>query len=175
MIGPYQEKRPRIAATAFIEESACIIGDVEIGEHSSIWFYSVVRGDVDSIRIGAYSNIQDHCTLHVENNRYPLVIEDRVTVGHGVVLHGCHIRSECLIGIHATVLNNSVVGENCIIAAGALVPENANIPAGSLVMGIPGKVVRPVTPEEMERIRRSAQNYFHYKEQYLKDGYGTRN
>jgi carbonic anhydrase/acetyltransferase-like protein (isoleucine patch superfamily) len=173
MISSYRGKQPRIAASAFVEDTARVIGDVEIGEDSSVWFYTVIRGDVNSIRIGEKTNIQDHCVLHVENNLYSLSIGDQVTVGHSVVLHGCRIESCCLIGIGAMVLNDVTVGENCLIAAGALLPEHMVVPPNSVVMGVPGKVVRNIQVAEAERIRRSAANYIQYMEQYRKEGYGT--
>ncbi len=174
MICAFQGKKPRIADSAFIEETARVIGEVEIGAHSSVWFYTVIRGDVHFIRIGEATNVQDHSVLHVENGQYPLEIGDQVTIGHSVVLHGCRIGSRCLIGIGAIVLNDVVVGENSVVGAGALLPEHTVVPPGSLVLGVPGKIVREVSVEEIERIRRSATNYVQYKEQYRNDGYGAR-
>ncbi|HUQ91042.1 MAG TPA: gamma carbonic anhydrase family protein, partial [Bryobacteraceae bacterium] len=146
-----------------------IIGDVEVGERSSIWPNAVARGDVNYIRIGSESNVQDNSVLHVEHELYPLLIGDRVTVGHSVVLHGCVIEDDCLIGIGAIILNGARVGAGSVIAAGALVPERMEIPAGSMVMGMPAKVKRAVTEQESERFRRNAQNYVRSRELYKQD------
>src|SRR5678815_576590 len=145
MLLEYKGKRPVLGARVFIAEGAIIVGDVVIGDHSSVWFNSVVRGDVDIIRIGAHTNIQDGSVLHVMRNQYPLVLHDYVTVGHGAMLHGCEIESHCLIGMRATLLNNVVVGEYSIVGAGALITEGTKIPPRSLVMGLPAKVKRRLT------------------------------
>lgn len=167
MLKSYRHHHPRIAASAFIEESAQLVGDVLVGEDASIWFLAVVRGDVHSIRIGRATNIQDGCILHVQKDRFPLTLGERVTVGHGAILHGCSIADECLIGMGARVLNGAVVGRGSIIAAGALVPEGMQVPPGSMCMGLPARVVRPLRAEESELIRRSAENYVAYKNDYL--------
>lgn len=167
MLKPYKGIWPKIHESAFIEDSAQIIGDVEIGEGSSIWFNAVVRGDVHYIRIGTRTNVQDNCTLHVTKDTYPLIIGNDITIGHGVILHGCTIKDRCLIGMGAIILDNAEVGEDCIIGAGALVTEGAKIPPGSLVLGMPGKVKRDVTVEEKARILRSAQNYIEYSANYV--------
>lgn len=166
MIIPYKNIMPRIDGSVYVQESARVIGDVEIGQDSSIWFNSVVRGDVHYIRIGKRTNVQDNCTLHVTKDTYPLILEDDITVGHNVVLHGCTIRSRCLIGMGAIVLDNAEVGTDCIVGAGALVKEGAKVPPGSLVVGIPGRVVRALTEEEKARIRQSARNYMEYADSY---------
>ncbi|HEV8130514.1 MAG TPA: gamma carbonic anhydrase family protein [Acidobacteriota bacterium] len=173
MLKPYQGIWPKIAETAFVEESAQIIGDVQVGEHSSIWFHTVVRGDVNYIRIGSYSNVQDGTVLHVTRDTYPLIVGDHVTLGHRVMAHGCTIRSHTLIGMNATLLDDCEIGEHCIVAAGTLVPEHMKIPSGSLVMGFPGKIKRPLTPEDLDRIERHARNYVEYKNVYLQQ-YGKR-
>src|SRR6185503_11421499 len=121
-----------------------------LGDHASVWMGAVIRGDVHSIRIGAYSNIQDNCVVHVFKEKHPTVVADHVTVGHSVTLHGCRVDSHCLIGMGATILNDAHVGERSIVAAGTLVPEGMEIPPGSLVMGLPAKVRRPLTDEERE-------------------------
>src|SRR5215813_9991931 len=139
MLRPYKGVYPRVASTAYIEESAQVIGDVTVGEHASIWFQAVVRGDIMPIRIGNYSNVQDGCILHVVKDRFPAVIEDWVTLGHGVIAHGCTIRSHCLIGMRATLLDDVEIGEGSIIAAAALISPGTKIPPHSLVMGIPGR------------------------------------
>jgi carbonic anhydrase/acetyltransferase-like protein (isoleucine patch superfamily) len=128
---------------------------------------AVIRGDVHTIRIGAYTNVQDNCVIHVYKDLHPTVLADHVTVGHSVTVHGCRIDSYCLIGMGATILNDAHVGEECVIAAGTLIPERMVVPPRSLVMGVPGKVRRALTDEEREGLRLSANNYFEYKEIYL--------
>jgi carbonic anhydrase/acetyltransferase-like protein (isoleucine patch superfamily) len=167
MIRPYKGITPKLGERVYVDESAQIIGDVELGDHASVWMNAVVRGDVHSIRIGAYSNIQDNCVVHVFKAQHPTLIADHVTVGHSATIHGCRIDSHCLIGMGATILNGAHVGEECIIAAGSLVPEGMAIPPRSLVMGLPAKFRRQLTDEERESIRRYAANYFDYKESYL--------
>ncbi len=166
MLIPYRGVSPRLHETVFRVEGATIIGDVEIGEHSSVWFNAVVRGDVHYIRIGKRTNVQDNSTLHVTKETYPLIIGDDVTIGHNVVLHGCTVNDRCLIGMGAIVLDNAQIGEDTIIGAGALVTEGAMVPPGSLVIGVPGKVVRALRPEEIGRIKRSAMNYIEYARNY---------
>jgi carbonic anhydrase/acetyltransferase-like protein (isoleucine patch superfamily) len=157
---------PQIAASAYVDPASVIIGDVVIGEHSSVWPCAVIRGDVHYIRIGARTNIQDASVLHVMRDTNPLVLGDDVTVGHSVTLHGCTIESRCLIGMGSIVLNGAVIGTGSIVAAGTLIPERTMIPPGSLVMGSPGKVKRPLTPEDLASISAYAQRYVEYKETY---------
>lgn len=149
---------PEVAATAWVADSAQVIGAVQLGEEASVWFGTVVRGDTDTITIGAGSNIQDACVLHADQGK-PLVIGERVTVGHQVVLHGCTVGDESLIGIGAIVLNGARIGKNCLVGAGSLVTEGKEFPDGSMIMGVPAKVVRPLTPEQIEGLRGSAQHY----------------
>lgn len=167
MLRPYKGIWPKLGERVYVDESAQVIGDVELGDHASVWMNAVIRGDVHSIRIGAYSNIQDNCVVHVFKEKHPTVVADHVTVGHSVTLHGCRIDPYCLIGMGATVLNDAHVGERSIVAAGTLVPEGMDIPPGSLVMGLPAKVRRPLTDEERASIDTYANNYFAYKESYL--------
>lgn len=169
MIRTFQGITPKIAASAFIEETAVIVGDVVIGEESSVWFHSVVRGDVHFIRIGDRANIQDLCLLHVTHDTHPLVIGDEVTVGHHVVLHGCTVKDRVLIGMGAVVMDGAVLGEDCVVGAGALVTEGTLVPPKSLILGAPAKVKRPVTDKEMAWIKESAENYIRYAQQYLAD------
>ena len=159
MIHPFKDKTPAIDSSALVIESAQVIGDVVIGEESSVWFNAVVRGDVNYIRIGKRTNIQDGCVLHVARNKFPLIIEDEVTVGHNVILHACTIKSRCLIGMGAIVMDGAEVGEDSIVGAGALVTANTKIPAGSLVLGSPAKIKRPLIEEEKRSIRDSAAHY----------------
>lgn len=170
MIMAYKGVSPTIDRTAFIVDGAHVIGDVHIGEYSSVWFNAIVRGDVNYIRIGSRTNVQDNCTLHVTKDTYPLIIGSNITVGHNVILHGCVIKDRCLLGMGSIVLDNAEVGEDCIIGAGAVVKEGMKVPAGSLVVGVPGKVVRLVSQEEKDRILRSAENYIGYSKNYLFDG-----
>ncbi len=149
---------PRMAASAWVADSAQVMGNVELGEGASVWFGAVVRGDTDSITIGAGSNVQDASVLHADIGM-PLVIGNRVTVGHQVMLHGCTIGDESLIGIGAIVLNGAKIGKNCLVGAGALVTEGKEFPDGSMILGSPAKAVRQLTPEQIEGLRQSAQHY----------------
>lgn len=167
MIRSFKGIWPKLGDGVFVDASAQVIGDVVLEDHASVWMNAVIRGDVHSIRIGAYSNIQDCCVVHVFKAQHPTLVADHVTVGHSVTLHGCRIDSTCLIGMGATILNDAHVGEESIIAAGSLVPEGMKIPPRSLVMGVPARFKRQVTEEEREGIRRYAANYFDYKESFL--------
>ena len=168
-IRPYRGKRPQIAESAYIDPAAVIIGDVVIGEDSSVWPCSVVRGDVHYIRIGARTNIQDGSVLHVMRDEWPLILGDDVTVGHSVTLHGCTIESRCLIGMGATILNGVTIGAGSIVAAGTLITERTAIPAGSLVMGSPGKVKRILTGIDQASIDAYAERYVGYKNIYREE------
>lgn len=159
MIRPFRGVTPQIAATAYIDPSAQVIGDVAVGERSSVWLNVSIRGDVNSIRIGEETSIQDNTVLHCDPVTFPLVIGNRVTVGHSAVVHGCTVEDESLIGIGAVILNGARVGRGSVIAAGAVVPEGMQIPPGSMVMGIPAKVKRELTDDERERFRQNAQRY----------------
>jgi carbonic anhydrase/acetyltransferase-like protein (isoleucine patch superfamily) len=162
----YQGKTPKIHSSVFIAEGARIVGDVEIGEQSSVWFNSVVRGDVHYIRIGARTNIQDNVVLHVTHGRFPLVIGSDVTVGHGAILHGCRIDDCCLIGMGAIVLDNAKISSRSMIAAGSLVREGFEVPEGVLAAGVPATVKRPLSETEKTMIVQSATNYVQYVETY---------
>jgi carbonic anhydrase/acetyltransferase-like protein (isoleucine patch superfamily) len=166
MIRTYKGITPLIASTAYIEASAQIIGDVHIGEHSSVWFNCVLRGDVHYIRVGNNTNIQDGTVVHVTNGRFPTVIGDCVTVGHSAVLHGCTVGRRVLIGIGAIVLDNVTIGEESFIAAGSLVTPGMVIPSRSMVMGSPAKVRREVTSEEVALINKHWESYVEYKNTY---------
>lgn len=165
MIRAYKGIRPTLGARAYVDPSAQVIGTVELGEDASVWMNTVIRGDVNRIRVGARTNVQDNCVLHV-TAQHPTVLADDVTVGHSVTLHGCTIERLCLVGIGAIVLNGAVVGEESIVAARALVPEGMQVPPRSLVMGAPAKVRRAVTEEERTGLRRYAENYVRYKDEY---------
>ena len=149
---------PSLADTAWVADSAQVIGNVVLGDQASVWFGTVVRGDMERITIGAGSNIQDTSVLHADTGQ-PLVIGERVTVGHQAVLHGCTVGDESLIGIGAIVLNGAKIGKNCLVGAGALVTEGKEFPDGSMIVGAPAKVVRQLTPEQIELLRHSAQHY----------------
>lgn len=159
MILPYKDKKPKIHASAFVVESAQVIGDVEIGERSSVWFNAVVRGDVNYIRIGGRTNIQDGCVLHVSRRMYPLIVGDEVTVGHNVTLHACVVGNRCLIGMGAIVMDGAEIGEDSLIGAGAVVIPKTIIPPRSMVLGFPASVKRALTEEEIRQIRESADHY----------------
>ena len=159
MIKNIGTKKPQIHPDTFIAESADVLGDVIIGEGSSIWYGTVVRGDIQNIKIGKYTNIQDNATVHTETEM-PTEIGDYTVVGHNAIVHGCKVGNNCLIGMGAIVLNRAVVGDNSIIGAGSLVTEGKVIPPNSLVMGTPGKVVRQVTEEEIENIKKNAIRYY---------------
>jgi carbonic anhydrase/acetyltransferase-like protein (isoleucine patch superfamily) len=163
----YKGKLPKLGQRVYIAEGAQIVGDVEIGDHSSVWFNCVVRGDVDIVRIGSHTNIQDGSIGHVMRNECPLILGDYVTVGHGVMLHGCTVESHCLIGMRATLLNNVRVGEYSIVGAGALLTEGTIVPPRSLVLGMPAKVRRELTDAEVASIDDYARRYYEYKETYL--------
>jgi len=162
----FQGMSPAIAKSVYLANSSDIIGDVTIGEQSSVWFNVVIRGDVNQIRIGSRTNVQDGTVIHVTNKTHPTQIGDDVTIGHRVTLHGCTIGHRCLIGIGAIVLDGVVIGDDCLVGAGALVTPGTIIPAGSLVMGMPAKVKRALTDEEREALLRSALNYTEYVELY---------
>ncbi len=156
---------PQMAASAWVADSAQVMGDVTLGEDVSIWFGSVLRGDTAHMHIGAGSNIQDGSVLHADLGQ-PLVVGERVTVGHKVMLHGCTIGDESLIGIGAVVLNGAKIGKNCLVGAGALVTEGKEFPDGSMIIGSPAKVVRQLSPEQIEGLRKSAQHYIDNARRY---------
>jgi len=169
MIRSYQGIRPTIPESCYVDESAQVIGDVVLGEQASIWMNAVVRGDVHSIRIGRFSNVQDCSVLHGMRHQYPVTIGDWVTVGHNVTLHGCTIEDTCLIGMGSVILNNVHVGRGSIIAAGTVIPEGMIIEPNSLVMGVPAKVKRKLDPDDEEMILRYAKNYLDYTKTYLSE------
>lgn len=167
MLIPINGKKPRIGQRVFIADSAYIVGDVVVGDDSSIWFNAVVRAEVESIEIGSGTSIQDCCVLHTDAE-HKVVVGDRVTVGHGAVVHGCQIASNCIIGIGARILNGARVGEWCVIGAGAVVTEDSEIPPYSLVLGVPARVIRSITEDDKKRIINSVSEYLKLKNLYLK-------
>jgi len=159
MIRSFGSKRPTIDPSALVAETATVIGDVTIGPHSSIWFGAVLRGDVYHVRIGAETSIQDNTVIHVTHDQYATTVGNRVTVGHGVILHGCTVRDRVIVGMGAIVLDQADIGERSIIGAGALVTPGTKIPAGHLAVGAPARVKRPLTEEELAWIESSAEHY----------------
>jgi gamma-carbonic anhydrase len=159
MIVNFQNTAPRIDETAYIAAGAIVVGDVEIGAGSSVWYGSIVRGDVNYIRIGARTNIQDGSIIHVSTKTHPTVLEDEVTLGHRVTLHGCHVERGSLIGIGAIVLDGARIGANSLVAAGSLVTPGTVIPERSLVMGSPARVRRPLADEEVADLEKFWRNY----------------
>ena len=174
MIRPYKGQMPRIASGCYIDESAQVIGDVTLGENASIWMCAVVRGDVNSIRIGRRTNVQDCCIIHVASGTHPTVVGDDVTLGHRVTLHGCTVGDRSLVGIGAVVMDGAVVGQEAMVAAGALVPPGMVVPPGMLALGAPARVKRPLTPAEVASMRARAERYAGYAEQYRREGWPSR-
>lgn len=166
MLRAYKEKKPVISKSVFIADSADVIGDVTVGEYSSIWFNTVVRGDVNYINIGKKTNIQDNSVLHVTKDIYPLNIGNEVTVGHRVVAHGCTINDRALIGIGSILLDGSIVQELSIVGAGSLVPPGFIVPSGKLVVGVPCSVKRDLSKQEIEMIYQLSKNYVEYSKNY---------
>lgn len=158
---------PTMAESAWVADSAQVMGNVHLHEHASVWFGAVLRGDTETITVGQGSNVQDGTVMHADVG-FPLVVGERVTIGHQVMLHGCTIGDETLIGIGATVLNGAKIGKNCLVGARALVTEGKEFPDGSMILGSPAKVVRQLTPEQIEGLRRSAAHYVENAERYRK-------
>ena len=161
---PYLDLFPKIDESVFLASGVKIIGNVTIGANSSVWYNCVIRGDVHYVRIGEMTNVQDCSMLHVTNGKYPLNIGNKVTIGHSVKLHGCTLQDSCLVGIGAIVLDGAVVEENSMVAAGALVKPNFVVPSGKLVAGVPAKVIRDLTSDEMNDFENSTQRYMQYTE-----------
>ena len=168
MIYTFQDHEPRLPAEYYVAEKATIIGDVVLGPQSSIWFGAVLRGDIESIVVGARSNIQDNSVAHTGTDA-PTILGDDVTVGHGVTLHGCTVGNNCLIGMGSILLDHCEIGDNCIIGAGAVVAQHRKIPAGSLALGSPARVIRSLTEEDIAHIRIYAERYVEKMKQY-RDG-----
>jgi carbonic anhydrase/acetyltransferase-like protein (isoleucine patch superfamily) len=169
MIRSYQGVRPVVPKSCYVDPSAQVIGDVVLGEQASVWMNAVVRGDVNAIRIGARSNVQDCAVLHGMRYVYPVIVGEMVTIGHNATVHGCVLEDEVLVGIGATILNNARVGTGSIIAAGAVIPEQMVIPPRSLVAGVPGKVRRELGDADRELILKYAKNYLDYVAIYLSE------
>jgi gamma-carbonic anhydrase len=175
MLKAFKGIHPTIDPSAFVAETAVIIGDVEIGAQSSVWYNCVVRGDVNHVRIGARSNVQDLSMLHVTHKKHaddpgaPLIIGDEVTIGHGVTLHGCTLQNGCFIGMQAIVMAHAVVGEGALVGARSLVTEGTVIPPHTLWVGAPARYKRDLTPDEIAWLAKSADNYVKYALQYIND------
>ncbi len=169
MVRSYLGHSPVIPASCYVDVSAQILGEVALGEHSSVWMNAVLRGDVHSIRLGANSNVQDCAVLHGMRYKYAVEVGDWVTIGHNATVHGCVIEDACLIGMGATILNNARIGEGSIIAAGAVVPENTVVPANTLWAGVPAKERRPLGAQDREAILQYARNYVDYTATYLRE------
>jgi carbonic anhydrase/acetyltransferase-like protein (isoleucine patch superfamily) len=173
MIRSYRGKLPQIPTSCYIDPSAQILGDVILGERSSVWMNAVLRGDVNSIRVGSCSNVQDCSVLHGQRDLYPVVVGDWVTIGHNATVHGCVVEDMALIGIGARVLNDCHIGEGSIIAAGSVVPEHTVVPPRTLWAGVPAKMRRELTDKDRDLIRTYAQNYLDYVEIYLNEQAGA--
>jgi carbonic anhydrase/acetyltransferase-like protein (isoleucine patch superfamily) len=169
VIRTFQGIKPTIPDSCFIEDTAVVIGDVVLGEDCSVWFNAVIRGDVNHIRIGNRTNVQDLCMLHVTHDTHPLIIGSEVTIGHSVVLHGCTIKDRVLVGMGAIVMDGAVIGEDSVVGAGALVVEGTVVPPKSVILGSPGRVRRGVSDAELAWIKESAANYVKYARQYMDD------
>lgn len=163
----FLRKTPRLGRGVYVARSAVVVGDVTLGDHSSVWYGAVLRGDINCIHVGHHTNIQDNSVLHLADD-YPCVIGDYVTVGHSAVVHACTVGDDVLVGMGAIVLDGAVIGRQCLIGAGALVAQRAQIPEGSLVLGSPARVVRPLSVEEKESLRHSALKYAENAAYHLK-------
>jgi gamma-carbonic anhydrase len=167
MLHSYKGINPKFGVNCFFENSAQIIGDVEFGDDCSVWFNAVIRGDVNYIRIGDRTNIQDGAILHVTHKTCPLILKNDITVGHGAILHGATIEAYCLIGMGAKILDNCVIEPYSIVAAGSVLTPGTIVPTGHMVAGVPAKVIRKITDKEREFLKQSAQNYIEYKKDYM--------
>jgi carbonic anhydrase/acetyltransferase-like protein (isoleucine patch superfamily) len=169
LVRGFRGKQPKVDPTAFVADTATIIGDVEIGARASIWFGAVVRGDVFHIRIGEETSIQDNSVIHVTHDRYPTIVGAKVTVGHAVTLHGCTVGDRCIIGMGAILLDQAVIGDRCIVGAGALVTPGTKIPPGHLAVGSPARPKRPLTDDELAWLDASAAHYVELVRAYAAD------
>lgn len=171
MIHPFQGMAPKLGRRIFVAESALVLGDVEIGDDSSIWFNCLVRGDVNYVRIGARANIQDMSCIHVTNHRWPTIIGDEVSIAHNVMLHGCTLERGALVGMSTTIMDGAVIGEGCLVAAGSLVREGFIAPPHTLVAGWPAIVKKELSGVQRQLVAGIWPRYLRYKEAYFKDGW----
>ena len=171
MIRPFQGMAPKLGQRIFIADNALVLGDVEIGDDSSIWFNCVVRGDVNYVRIGARTNIQDMSCIHVTNHKWPTIIGDEVSVAHNVMLHGCTLEKGVLVGMSTTIMDGAVIGEGCLIAAGSLVREGFKAPPHTLIAGWPAVVKKDLSEEQRQLVASIWSRYVRYKEAYFEDGW----
>ncbi len=169
MFFSYKNKSPKYGKNVFIAPVAIIIGDVEIGDCSSVWFGATIRGDIHYVKIGKYTNIQDNVIIHVTKDKFPVIIGDYVTIGHNAIIHGCKIGNNSLIGMGSIILDGAEIGDNSIIAAGTIIKEGTKIPKNSLVAGVPGEIKRKIKKGEIEEIKRHAINYFEYAKECMKE------
>ncbi|HTP49859.1 MAG TPA: gamma carbonic anhydrase family protein [Anaeromyxobacteraceae bacterium] len=174
LIRPWGGKAPRLDDSVWVAEGAVVLGDVEIGPRSSVWFGAVLRGDVNHIRIGARTNLQDYTVVHVTSHTHPTLVGDDVTLGHRVTLHGCTVKDRCLIGIGAVVMDGAQIGEDAMVGAGSLVPPGMVVPPRTLALGSPARLKRELTQKEVDYFRASAANYAAYAEQYRREGWLSR-
>ncbi len=172
MILKFEGKEPKIGKDVFVADTAKVIGEVELGDEASVWYGAILRGDIGKIVIGARSNVQDNSVLHITPPDYPVIVGEDVKIGHGVILHGCKIGSRSLIGMGAIVLDGAEIGEESIVAAGALVPPGKKYPPRSLILGVPAKVVREVTDDDLKAILENAEEYVKLGKRHLKE-YGN--
>jgi carbonic anhydrase/acetyltransferase-like protein (isoleucine patch superfamily) len=170
MLHAYAGRRPQIHPRAYVQQSAQLVGDVVVGAESSVWFNVVIRGDLQPVRIGERTNVQDNSTIHITRDRAPTLIGNDVTVGHGAIVHGCTVGDRCLIGMGAIVMDGAVLGADCLVAAGALVPPGTAIPDGHLIVGHPARAQRPLRVDELDFLRNSAANYIEYAATYRAAG-----
>jgi carbonic anhydrase/acetyltransferase-like protein (isoleucine patch superfamily) len=166
-IRPFSGKTPRFGKRVFVASTAAVVGDVDLGDDVNVWYGAVLRADLQAISIGARSNIQDNAVIHVDEPDAPTIVGEDVTVGHSAILHGCRVGRGALIGMHSTVLNMAVIGEEAVVAAGALVTPGMEVPPRTLVAGVPAKVRRAVTDEELAHLRRGVQSYLELKTRYM--------
>ncbi len=171
MLRPFRGHVPVVDPAAYIDVSAQVIGQVEVGAESSVWMNVVIRGDVNHITIGRRTNVQDGTVVHVMTGTHPTRVGDDVTIGHGAIIHGCTIGDRVLVGMGAIVLNGAVIGNDCIVGAGALITENTVVPPGSMVLGMPAKVRRPLTDAEVAFLLKSADNYVRYRLEYVSESF----
>ncbi len=167
MLQEFQRKKPAIPSSVYVSDSAELIGDVKMGEDSSVWNHAVLRGDMHYIKIGKNTSVQDGCVIHGTMLKYPTIVGDNVSIGHGAIVHGCMVGNNCIIGMGSIVLEGAEIGNWCIIGAGAVVTEGTKIPDGSLVLGVPGRVVKKISEDQKKRITQNWQNYVELKNAYL--------